>query len=168
MVPPPQLYTPWLNEMRKRFVIQLLFVSKFMTVWSEVALCKPNLQAYSHFTLTAQKMHRRLFDRGGTVTSSARCLGGLCSPGDTAHLATKRLSSSTSPLLQETSPRDILRANIQGERQRKERRHYLDTRIRRKQEQQRRGSLVEKQVLELSNSQTPILPLCSDIWIKYL
>lgn len=42
----------------------------------EGALCKPNLQTfatYSSFTRPAQKRHRRQFQRGGTVTPSARC-----------------------------------------------------------------------------------------------
>lgn len=52
---------------------------------------------YSYFSLPAQKMLGRLFQRGGTVTSSARRLGWLCPPaaGDTAHLATKSLSTTT-------------------------------------------------------------------------
>lgn len=98
----------------------------------------------------------------GASAGSARQLH-----GDTAHLGTKCLSSSTSPLLQETSPRDSLRAltfRVKDEG----RRHYLDARIHRNQEQHKRGSLVEKQVLELSNLQTPIFEQCSDIWIKYL
>lgn len=97
MVPPSQLYTQCINDTRKRFIIQLLFVAKFMTVRSEVALYKPNLQAfapYSYFTLTAQKMHRRLFHRGGTVTSSARCLGGLCSPAAWGHSTSGAPSAS--------------------------------------------------------------------------
>lgn len=116
----------------------------------------------------SQKMPGRLFHRGGTVPSSARCLGRLCQlPGDAAHLATKRLSSSTSPLPQETRPRAIPRAftsRVKG----KGRGHYPDARIRSNQEQQRRGSLTEKQVLELSSLQTPIFQQCNDIWTKYL
>lgn len=126
MVPPLNSILQCINDMRKRFVIQLLFVSKFMTVWSEVALYKPNLQAfatYSYFTLTAQKMHRRLFHRGGTVTSSARCLGGLCSPAAWGH----RTSGHQVPLLQHitTAPRNFSPwhpacLHVQGERRRKE------------------------------------------------
>lgn len=98
----------------------------------------------------------------GASAGSARQLR-----GDTAHLATKCLSSSTSPLLQETSACDTLRASKFRVKD-KGRRHNLDARIRRNQEQHRRGSLRVKQVLELSNLQTPIFQQCSDSWVKYL
>lgn len=74
LMPASQLYAWCLNNMRKRLVIQLLFVSEFMTIWFKVPLYKLNLQTlatYSYVTLAAQKMPWRVLRGGGIVTPSA-------------------------------------------------------------------------------------------------
>lgn len=152
---------------RKRFVIQLLFVSKFMAACSEVALCKPNLQAfapYSSFTLTAQKMHRRQLGRGGTVTPSARR---LCPPAARGH----RTSGHQEPLLQHIpiaprnfSPWHPACLHILGETQRKET-------LSRCKDPQESGAAKDRQPdrkTGLATQQfTPIFQQRSDSWIKY-
>lgn len=73
-MPLSQLYTWCSNNMRKRLVIWLLFVPKFMTIWSKVVLDKGNLQTfatYSYFALLAQKMLQQRVGCGGTVTPGA-------------------------------------------------------------------------------------------------
>lgn len=148
-------------------------------LWSSCCLSQ-NSWLYALRQHCANQIYKPLPPTATLDSQPKKCTGGSSSveeqwhlvpgaspaAGDTAHLATNCLSSSTSPVLQETSPCDILRAFTFRVKD-KGRRLYLDARIGRNQEQQRTGSLTEKQVLELSDLQTPIFQQCSDIWIKY-
>lgn len=148
-MPLSQLYAWWcLNYMRKHLVIQLLFVSEFMAVWSKAARHKLNLQTfatYGYVTLPAQKMHRRPFHRGGTVTPSAQCLRGLRTPAARGH----HTSGHQVPALQRIAVAlshfclwhpEWLTLGMKEE----ERRPYLHASIRRNQDWHSKGSLYAK------------------------